>query len=131
MRQQQAAAAAAAAQQEEEEVPYHVIDSNPGDVIAFDMRASHAAFNGFDGRRLCTVLFYVNPKTDAEIAGAKRRPFCVIFFIKNRSFCQDRLGTNIGKVMKRGVLYRGAVACGGELPWHARAQPSRGLTVSC
>jgi ectoine hydroxylase-related dioxygenase (phytanoyl-CoA dioxygenase family) len=92
MRQQQAAAAAAAAQQEEEEVPYHVIDSNPGDVIAFDMRASHAAFNGFDGRRLCTVLFYVNPKTDAEIAGAKRRPFCVIFTLKTDHFAKTGSG---------------------------------------
>ena len=56
-----------------EEVPCHVCETTPGDVIGFDMRASHAAFNGFDGRRLCTVLFYVNPKNDAEVAGARWR----------------------------------------------------------
>jgi hypothetical protein len=56
-----------------ETMPCHVCESTPGDVIAFDMRASHAAFNGFNGRRLCTVLFYATPKNDAEVAGARWR----------------------------------------------------------
>jgi hypothetical protein len=38
--------------------------------------------------------------------GAKNATFCAIY-IEKRSFCQDRLGTNIGKTQKRVAFFAG------------------------
>ena len=41
------------------------------------------------------------------ILGAKNATFCDAMYIYKRSFYQDRLGTNIGKVEKRVALFAG------------------------
>lgn len=48
------------------QVPAQVIDSQPGDVVAFDLRTWHASFGGSNDRRMCTVVYYGNPKNHAE-----------------------------------------------------------------
>jgi len=46
---------------------------------------------------------------DAPPIGAKNGTFCAIYTLK-RSFYQDRLGTNIGKVDKRVAFLLGLIA---------------------
>lgn len=48
------------------EVPAHVCISNPADVVAFDLRLWHASWGGSDDRRMCTVVYYNNPKIEEE-----------------------------------------------------------------
>jgi len=50
-----------------QEVPGEALASEPGDVVAFDLRTWHASFGGGDDRRMCTVVYYANPKTDEEV----------------------------------------------------------------
>ncbi len=59
--------------QEIDEVPCYVCESEPGDVIAFDMRCWHASCGGAAGRRMCTAVYYNNPKTPIEEAAARIR----------------------------------------------------------
>jgi hypothetical protein len=42
-------------------------------------------------------------------AGKKNAPFCAILYYKS-SFCQDRLGTNIGKLLKKEVCFQRSAA---------------------
>ncbi|MCE9613618.1 MAG: phytanoyl-CoA dioxygenase family protein [Lentisphaerae bacterium] len=49
------------------DVPCQVLESNPGDVIAFDLRLWHASHGGGRDRRMCTVVYYNNPKTPEEV----------------------------------------------------------------
>lgn len=51
-----------------EDAPAHVLDSQPGDVVAFDLRLWHASCGGKTDRRMCTVIYYANPKTPAGMA---------------------------------------------------------------
>ena len=55
------------------DVPGYVCDSNPGDVVAFDMRCWHASCGGAAGRRMATCVYYNNPKGDVEEAAARKR----------------------------------------------------------
>lgn len=55
------------------DVPCHVCDSSPGDVVAFDMRCWHASHGGVAGRRMCTCVYYNNPKGEVEEAAARKR----------------------------------------------------------
>jgi hypothetical protein len=48
-----------------DEAPATVLDSQPGDVVAFDLRLWHASCGGKTDRRMCTVIYYANPKTPA------------------------------------------------------------------
>ena len=48
-----------------ERIPEHVCETEPGDVIAFDLRLFHASLNGRD-RRQWTVTFYRDPATPEE-----------------------------------------------------------------
>jgi hypothetical protein len=48
-------------------VPCTALPSEPGDVVAFDLRLWHAAIGGDCDRRMCTVVYYENPKTAEEI----------------------------------------------------------------
>ena len=48
------------------EVPGYVCKSEPGDVVAFDLRLWHGSLGGSDDRRMCTVVYYHNPKTPEE-----------------------------------------------------------------
>ena len=60
------------------EIPGHVCESKPGDVVAFDTRLWHATWGGAEGRRMCSVSYYSNPKTTGEEAGARRRASSVV-----------------------------------------------------
>ena len=48
------------------EVPAFVCESEPGDVVGFDLRLWHASLGGGTDRRMCTLVYYNNPKTDEE-----------------------------------------------------------------
>jgi hypothetical protein len=48
------------------EVPCQALVSEPGDVVGFDVRTYHASLGGRADRRMCTVVYYSEPKTDAE-----------------------------------------------------------------
>ena len=45
-----------------ESVPATALPSEPGDVVAFDIRLWHASFGGSEDRQMCTVVYYANPK---------------------------------------------------------------------
>ena len=47
-------------------VPAFVCESEPGDVVAFDLRLWHASWGGSNDRRMCTLVYYNNPKTPEE-----------------------------------------------------------------
>jgi hypothetical protein len=47
------------------EVPAHALESDPGDVVAFDLRLWHASRGGAADRRMCTVVYYADLKTPA------------------------------------------------------------------
>ncbi len=49
-----------------EAVPSHVCASEPGDVVGFDLRLWHASFGGSSDRRMCTSVYYNNPRTAEE-----------------------------------------------------------------
>ncbi len=55
------------------EVPAYVCESDPGDVVAFDMRCWHASHGGAAGRRMSTCVYYNNPKGEAEEAATRKR----------------------------------------------------------
>ena len=48
------------------DVPAYICESGPGDVVAFDIRLWHASWGGSQGRRMCTLVYYNNPKTPEE-----------------------------------------------------------------
>ena len=48
------------------DVPAYVCKSEPGDVVAFDLRLWHASWGGRDDRRMCTLVYYNNPSTPEE-----------------------------------------------------------------
>jgi hypothetical protein len=60
------------------EVPAYVCSSEPGDVVAFDLRMWHGSVGGGKDRRMCAVVYYANPKTPAErealVAQARENP---------------------------------------------------------
>ncbi len=49
-----------------EDIPSYIFSSQPGDVITFNMRLWHAAFNTYEDRRNCSYAFLSNPKTTDE-----------------------------------------------------------------
>ncbi len=49
-----------------ENVPCAVLASEPGDVVAFDLRLWHAAFGGSTDRHMSTIVYYANPGTPEE-----------------------------------------------------------------
>ncbi|MDA0839982.1 MAG: phytanoyl-CoA dioxygenase family protein [Planctomycetota bacterium] len=55
------------------EVPSYVCESEPGDVVAFDMRCWHASCGGAEGRRMSTAVFYHNPETPVEKEATRKR----------------------------------------------------------
>ncbi len=48
------------------EFPAHVCSSEPGDLIAFNFRLWHASWGGTSDRRMCSIMYYNNPKTPEE-----------------------------------------------------------------
>jgi hypothetical protein len=55
------------------DVPAYVCESQPGDVVAFDLRLWHGSCGGAADRRMCTVVFYNNPKTPEEEEATRRQ----------------------------------------------------------
>ena len=50
-----------------EDVPCQAVPTQPGDVIAFDIRTWHATMGGSPGRRTCNVEYFGNPDTTQGI----------------------------------------------------------------
>ncbi|MBI4552346.1 MAG: phytanoyl-CoA dioxygenase family protein [Candidatus Latescibacteria bacterium] len=48
------------------DVPACVCESEPGDVVAFDLRVWHASYGGSNDRRMCTLVYYHNPETPEQ-----------------------------------------------------------------
>ena len=48
-------------------VPCFVCDTDPGDMVAFDLRTYHASKGGVRGRRMCSFTYYHYPREPAEI----------------------------------------------------------------
>jgi hypothetical protein len=55
------------------DVPAVYCASSPGDVVAFDVRCWHASHGGASGRRMCTCVYYNNPRGELEEAAARKR----------------------------------------------------------
>jgi hypothetical protein len=43
------------------DLPCYNCISQPGDVVAFNMRCYHSAWGGQPNRRMCTIVYYENP----------------------------------------------------------------------
>jgi len=46
--------------------PATALCSEPGDLVAFDLRLWHGSWGGKTDRRMCTVVYYKNPETPGE-----------------------------------------------------------------
>ena len=73
-----------------DEVPAFGIESEPGDVIVFDHRLSHATFGGRDDRRLGAVVYYHNPETPEEEKALRWA------FHKRKKFDLEKFGLTVG-----------------------------------
>ncbi len=56
-----------------EDVPCYSFESQPGDVLAFDMRCWHASFGGSDHRRMGVVVYFEDPQTPETEAITKEK----------------------------------------------------------
>jgi hypothetical protein len=48
------------------ELPAFMCESQPGDVVVFDLRLWHASWGGASDRRMCTVEYLKHPRSPAE-----------------------------------------------------------------
>ena len=55
------------------QVPCAVLASEPGDVVAFDLRMWHASHGGSDDRQMCTIVYYANPKNPNELEALRKQ----------------------------------------------------------
>jgi len=51
------------------EIPAYVCDTEPGDLLAFDLRLWHASWNGAPNRGMLSFTYFDTPKTPAERDG--------------------------------------------------------------
>jgi hypothetical protein len=79
---------------------------NKVNVVPYD-GGSYDSVIAVPGRRDTLLLTYAVSSSPFEmrIMGAKNATFCAIY-VQNVSFYQDRLGTNIGKALKKSVVFR-------------------------
>ncbi len=56
-----------------QDIPSYVCESEPGDVVAFDLRLWHASCGGSVGRRMCTLVYYNNPMNPVEEVATRNR----------------------------------------------------------
>ncbi|MBI2192352.1 MAG: phytanoyl-CoA dioxygenase family protein [Planctomycetes bacterium] len=56
-----------------QDVPAQALQSEPGDAVAFDLRTYHASFGGSRDRRMCTVVYYGNPRNAEEEESLRRQ----------------------------------------------------------
>ena len=54
-----------------ENVPSYPCESDPGDVVAFDVRLWHASWGGFEDRKMCQAVFYNYPKSAEEVEATR------------------------------------------------------------
>jgi hypothetical protein len=59
------------------EIPAYVFESQPGDVIAYDLRLWHASLGGFKDRRHCSLFYFNDPKTPEERAAMHEQDLLV------------------------------------------------------
>ena len=55
-----------------EQYPAFVFDSNPGDVLAFNVATWHSAFGGGNKRRQGVIVYYEDPRTPEAEAGVSK-----------------------------------------------------------
>jgi hypothetical protein len=55
-----------------DEIPCHGAETEPGDVVLFNMHTYHATYGGRTGRRMFAMNFASNPVTEAQIALIRR-----------------------------------------------------------
>ncbi len=68
------------------EIPSFAINSQPGDIIFFDQNIWHASFKGGSGRRMFTLCFGEQPKTEADLNFLRRMYSGQLEHVKNRQF---------------------------------------------
>ena len=56
-----------------EQVPCAVLTSEPGDVVAFDLRMWHASYGGSDDRQMSTIVYYSNPKNPEGLEALRKQ----------------------------------------------------------
>ena len=56
-----------------QDVPCTALPSEPGDVVAFDLRLWHASCGGSSDRHMCTCVYYANPTTNEEIQAMREQ----------------------------------------------------------
>lgn len=56
-----------------EQVPCAVLASEPGDVVAFDLRMWHASYGGSDDRQMSTIVYYSNPKNPEGLEALRKQ----------------------------------------------------------
>jgi len=48
-------------------IPGYACESNPGDVVAFDLRMYHSSYGGSRDRHMCSVVYYADPSSPEEL----------------------------------------------------------------
>ena len=76
------------------DVPCYICDSQPGDLIGFDVRLWHASCGGAAGRRMCAVVYYRNPETPEEEKGMRWRADNCANAFAPRPFVNPHWATN-------------------------------------
>ncbi len=54
-----------------ENVPSYPCETDPRDVVAFDLRLWHASWGGFEDRKMCQVVFYHTPENAEEMEATR------------------------------------------------------------
>ena len=54
-----------------ENVPSYPCETDPRDVLAFDLRLWHASWGGFEDRKMCEAVFYNYPKSAEEMEATR------------------------------------------------------------
>ena len=89
------------------DLPAYVCTSDPGDLVAFDVRLWHASCGGRTGRRMCTVVYYKNPGDPSEEPGMRARAASCIKATAPRPFVNPHWAANVeGNSKRQGWLDR-------------------------
>ncbi len=68
-----------------DELPAYVFETEPGDVLAFNMPIWHGAFHGGNRRRMCEIGFYEEPTSDKALLAVRDQ-----MKLNQRMFAQTR-----------------------------------------
>ena len=83
------------------DIPCYICKSEPGDLVAFDLRLWHASYGGSSGRRMCTVCYYVSPKGPEEEKGLRWRADNCVKALAPKPFINPHWAQNVGGNEKR------------------------------